>query len=365
MDVKRTIFVLAASLAVSPFSMVCAEDSIFNRVMTVEDPGLAECLRVAMERVTVPRELADSYSGDDDYQKLRGAYEGKRSETIRAVTESYAQIRLYDLQIEQIDKRLDTASLPEGLSHELVIAKAELEMKRTMELARLRATMGVFPRYAFAQQSADQLNGWIVLDVVDANQVCIFRYEKPFDDYTKVFMHPEFLGFKSGDQVRAYMVDLLGRREGFPWRIEILRTTAGDRQAVHLHEELLQMIGKRGAEMDVDLRMEREIRSSGSYPLVQVRKGQVLAWYRDSKKHMYSQGGNTMHVQPGTFDSRCREYTRIYPGSLPIRWTIQHDPEGKALAAELAEQIKTISSQMGVSTCVSVTLQEVTDDRWE
>jgi hypothetical protein len=363
MDVKRMVYVLAVVSMVGPLSLVEAEPSVLSRVETVGDHELGECIRVALENLPVPGDLANKYPSGADYVRLKAEFEAKRLEVIRAVTESYAQIRLFDSQIEQIDKRLRSSSLPDGLSHELVIAKAELDMKLTTELAKLRTCMGVVPRYALGQWPAEQLNTWVVLDVVDANQVCLCRYTKPFFDYyAGMYKNIEVPGVKSGEQVKAVLSDWMAKRDVLPMRIEVLRTTEGDRQGAGLFEALRQLARNAGAEMDMDIRLNGQVRDRSREWLCVVG-GEIGTSFRNN------QGLPGYHRLEGKkasieLDGWLREELRYRPGRFPMDWVIEYHEGSRELASKVARQIQDIAREKGEESLIKVTL-EPTKGKWE
>ncbi|MBP8305039.1 MAG: hypothetical protein KBE04_13040 [Phycisphaerae bacterium] len=347
----------AVVLAVSPSSWAGAETSVLNRVMTVEDPGLAECLRVAVENIPAPTTTA-----------AVPAYERQRLETIKTVTESYAQIRLFDAQIEEVDKRLRTSPLPDGLSYELVTARAELQMKRTTELARLRLAMGVLPRYAFAQRPADQLKDWILLDVPDPNHVCVLRYQKPFQDYFPG--STDLVTVLSGKQVDRYVSEVLLGRQNLPLRVTISRTTEGFDYAAEVYDRVVRASARAGVETEADVRLEAGVHGLGAGELYAMHDGGVGKVGYGRPQYVNRRAGSAVVRQlvglldPNHIDAAVRDDlagTRWFPA----RWIIRHDLQSKDLAVGIAAVIRKTASSLGLSQLVEVETKEVSDGRWD
>lgn len=356
MVARWIVFVLAVVLAVSPSSWAGAETSVLNRVMTVEDPGLAECLRVAVENIPEPTT-----------SEAVPAYERERLETIKTVTESYAQIRLFDAQIEEIDKRLRTSPLPDGLSYELVTARAELQMKRTTELAKLRLAMGVLPRYAFAQRPVDQLKDWILLDVPDPNHVCVLRYQKPFRDYFP--RSTDLVTVLSDKQVDRYVSDVLVGRQNLPLRVTISRTPQGFDYAAEVYDRIVRAFTRAGVETEADVRLEAGVHGLGGTELY-VHDGRVgygRPQYRKRRvgPDLVSELVDLPNpLDPNHVDSAVQD-TLVGARWFPARWIIRHDLQGKDLAVGIAAVIRKTASSLGLSQLVEVEVKEVSDGKWD
>ena len=119
-QIKKVLRVLCLGLPMILGAAASAQvetPSVMSRVHTVEDPELGDLIRLAMEN-------RPTTSKDDVY------------DVFRQITQTYAQIKLLDLQIEQIAQKAGTTSGPVEMRYELLLAKAELESKRTTELAK-------------------------------------------------------------------------------------------------------------------------------------------------------------------------------------------------------------------------------------
>jgi hypothetical protein len=133
--------------------------SIVDRVKREDDPELSELIRIALANRQKPTEK-------------------ERLDIVRKVTQSYAQIRLFDQQIEQLNRKIETTTGPAEIRSEFVLAQAELVSKRSMEMANLREIMGIVPRFPFDKQPARDLNTWLSLQVLD-QRVVVYDGLKP------------------------------------------------------------------------------------------------------------------------------------------------------------------------------------------
>jgi len=113
-QIKKLLCVLCLFLPVALGAVATVQSqipSVLDRVQRVEDPELGDLIRLAMEnRKNISREEA--------------------FDIVRQVTKSYAQIKLLDLQIEQIAQKAEATTGPAKMRYELLLAKAELESKR-------------------------------------------------------------------------------------------------------------------------------------------------------------------------------------------------------------------------------------------
>jgi hypothetical protein len=163
--------------------------SVLDRVQKENDPELSELIRIAvMNRKTTEKETL---------------------EVVRRVTQSYAQIRLLDQQIGQVAQKIKATAGPAEMQSELLLAKAELESKRTTELANLREVMGVIPRFPLEKKPVETLNAWLRLKAID-QRVYVIEAERPFlQDWAE--WRAKSLGLRSEketlDYVRSRLAD--------------------------------------------------------------------------------------------------------------------------------------------------------------
>jgi hypothetical protein len=131
--IKKLLCVLCLGLPMVLGALASAQSdtpSVLDRVQKVEDPELGDLIRLAMENRKVSKEEA--------------------FDLVRQITQSFAQIKLLDIQIEQIAHKAEATTGPAEMRYELLLAKAELESKRAMELANLRELAGIVPKLPLA-----------------------------------------------------------------------------------------------------------------------------------------------------------------------------------------------------------------------
>ncbi|MEN6334428.1 MAG: hypothetical protein ABFE01_09220, partial [Phycisphaerales bacterium] len=155
--------------------------SILYRVQTETDPDLAELIRIAVANRKNISEL----------------------EIVRRVTQGYAQTRLLDHQIAQLTHKLETTPSPDDVRYELLSAKTELELKRTMEIANLREVMGLIPRFPFAMQPTENLSAWVSLQLLD-HRVVVLDALKGFSEHWYTQRH-KMVGVLSEKKTLEYL----------------------------------------------------------------------------------------------------------------------------------------------------------------
>jgi hypothetical protein len=154
--------------------------SVLSRLQTIEDPELGELIRVAIDNY---RRLYTSGPGSDEELKI-----------VRDVTEAYARITLLDRQIEATKRHIgETAG---EVRQEMILAGAELESKRTMELASLRQIMRIIPTHAFGRRPVDQLKVWLVLDALDDKTVAVYEGRQPFRESNPAYSLVGVMSFR-------------------------------------------------------------------------------------------------------------------------------------------------------------------------
>ena len=184
--------------------------SILSRVQSETDPELSDLIRIAIAN-------QKNVAGKDTL------------EIVRKVTQSYAQIKLLDQQIEQITRKAESGTGPAEMRYELVLAKAELESKRTTELANLREVMGVIPRFPLEKKQVETLNTWLRLNVVD-QRVYVMDALKPFlPDWAE--WRAKSLGLLAEKETLDYVRSRLTDKGSLPIRIDIHETAVTVRAA--------------------------------------------------------------------------------------------------------------------------------------
>jgi hypothetical protein len=340
--------------------------SMLERIMTVDDPELGECLRAAIQHIPVPRELTGYSTGSPEYRKAKLEYNTKKIDVARAVTESYAQIKLLDSQIEQIDSRLEigsSANAPNILQHELVLAKAELESKRLQEFARLRGAIGIIPRHAFGEIQLGQLDSWITLDVVNNEHVLVFDMKKPFTDDRRS-QRFDFVNDMSYDKAIKYVNDVFNESAKQPLRIDILHRQDSTPISKQLHVQLEKMAQQQSIEMDTDIRLASNIQHGSGLNYYHI-KGRIGG---NSSSGTYR--GKRVYRLRTVLDANAlkgdiiRTFQFTKPATLPIRFVLEYGEASLESAKQTAATIKDLAKEHHLSDFVTVTLQP-TKQNWQ
>lgn len=340
------------------FAQCIHAESMLERIMTVDDPELGECLRAAIRHTPVPRELKEYTSRSAEYRKAKLEYDAKKIEVARAVTESYAQIKLLDSQIEQIDSRLSkspSGNLPSALGHELILARAELESKRLQEFAKLREAIGIIPRHAFGEIQLGQLKTWVTLDVLNNEHVLVFEMETPFVEDRR-YQKFEYVNDMSHDKAIAYILETLSQPAKQPLRIDIFRRQGSVTLSDKLHGQLEKMAQGRSLEMDTDIRLISDI-----------QHGSEIYYYHIKDRIANSYGYGTIHgkrqynLRNHSLDAKAlkEDIMRALlakPVTLPIRFTLEHDEAGLESAKKTAATVKELAQEHHLSEFTTVVL---------
>lgn len=347
-------------------SQITFADSILERVMKVEDPELADCMRVAVENIPLPDTLK-IYSPDQKiYKEAKSAYDEQRLQVVRAITETYAQIKLLDTQIQQIEVKLHALSDSAfALRHELILAQAELKSKQIQQLAQLREIMGIIPRYAFGQIQLPQLQNWFFLDVLDENTVLIFHAKKPFNETWSIYGNYDLDSIRNTTGVMDYITPLIKQPTQRPLRIDILHFPNTPAPAQQIHTQLIQAMKTQQIEMDIDLRMTpRRAGSERSSFIIANHLGYSYRERNIIKKNRRTSGHElTRLYDPNTLPESINNGLMGKPDHLPLTWTLEYDPNSLELAQYTAQKITAIATDNGIQDYVQVKLTP-TDRQW-
>ncbi|NVL91096.1 MAG: hypothetical protein HWN69_08945 [Desulfobacterales bacterium] len=278
----------------------------------------------------------------EEHRKAKKAEEAAKPAVIRRVTETYAQIKLLDIQIAQIND----LQIAETLQRELILARAELESKRTTKFAELREAMNLVPRHAFARKPVEQLSSWLKLDVIDGH-VYVFNCSKPF--YEKPGHRTACLPVKLmlKGKATAYIKDMLTKRGQLPVRIDILRNVGGLRLSEELHKQIIGLVKNAELEMEVEVHLHGEIR-----PIAPV----LDYAFRNGK--LYRRGFDSpITVQSFVDDTIIEKYIKK-PKGLPLKLRIEYDAESKVVALGTIKAIKEAAEESGVENFVMVEQKE-------
>jgi hypothetical protein len=326
---------IAFCLVVSPVlvSQSLAENgtpSVLSRVQTVDDPELGELLRAALEQ---PK-------GVDDQLK-----------TTRAVTESYAKIKLLDRQIEEAQQRIKSVAGPAELRHELVLAAAELESRRVMELANLREVMGIIPKHAFGRTVLWNLKTWLHLDVLD-NRVYVLESVPPFsEDQTR--MTYRAAGMMSPEGALDYIAQWVKDSQALPIRVDIHRMAQGISLSEQLKDRIVELIRKANLEMQAEVHLVQRVQPDRQTFTLEVRGGEIREQHWAGGRAR----GSTFKGISGTGATEYAGYIRsllMTPEYVPATFRVVYTPQSSEAAKQCATGIEEAAKSLGIQEFVEV-----------
>lgn len=308
--------------------------SVFERVQRIDDPQLGELIRVVL----------DNHANADQNEKL---------ELIRKVTLSYAQIRLFDQQITEISRKLESAPGPVDVRYELAMARTELESKLMTELTNLREVMGVMPKFPFDKQAPETLHTWLRLNPIEGGSVYVLNTRKPIIEYW-AYSRFESLGLMSQQQVLDLIRKRLKDPNSLPAKLEILWT---NKEAEDLRDKTLELVREMGIATKTEVSLgKNDFIGSGEAPFF-LRQGKITTLYpvpvlRPDDAVMWD-FISTGQVAPQDLDQHIL-WRITYQWNLPFTFRIEHDQASSDLAQRIVDKIKTIAGRLGVSDLVGV-----------
>ncbi len=174
----KKVWLLAVCMCLMSGPLAIAADSekqgsILGRLQAINDDELGQLIRIALANLPETKALMNPPYRKDQTERqelmfeLRKAEETAKSKAIRRVTEVYSQIKLLDIQIEHTEQKIISLKKNSAIQIELILARAELDSKRTTKLAELREIMNILPKHAFGRKPTTALNSWFKLDVID------------------------------------------------------------------------------------------------------------------------------------------------------------------------------------------------------
>ncbi len=319
--------------------------SIVERVQKETDPELNELIRIATanHQEASPKELR---------------------EIVRRVTQGYAQIKLLDLQIAQINRKIEATTGPAEMRYELVLAKSELESKRMTELANLREAMGIIPRLPFEEQPKERLNAWVNLQLL-GHRVVVLDGLKPFHNYWAMRRFKS-VGVMSEREALDYVRGRLKDKNSLPTRIEVSCTAEAGRAGQELRGKIMSLAREMKAEMDIDVRSRLATWvGAGESPFF-LQEGKITTVYPAS---VQAPEGGPKLLATGFVDPNDLEQSIIWrltaPDNVPVRFRIEYDEASAGLAKRVTDTVRAVAKRLGLSELVEVTgvLTEMAPER--
>ena len=309
--------------------------SIVNRVQREDDAELKELIGIAVTN-------------------RKNVSEQERFEIVRMVTQSYAQIKLLDQQIEQIARKAESAAGPAEMRYELLLAKAELESKRMTELAHLREVMGVIPRFPFESQPVRTLNAWVTLRVIDG-RVLVHDALRPLEEYWAMTRH-KVIGLLSEKETLDYLGGRLKDKDSLPIRVHIYHKAETYSASVRLRDAIFALAREANAEMQTDVYLELiTFEGSGESPFF-LREGKIRTLFPAAVQR--PDGGRRL-LTTGLVDPNDVEQAILWhlttPKGGPVQFRIEYDEASAKLAKKVADTAKAAAKRLGLTEIVEVT----------
>lgn len=330
---NKSILFLAATLFISVFISVNLyaeeEPTILERVRKVENPELAELIKIAI--INLPESKLTSGSSQQEHSQLQYEIKVAKSKTIRVVTEKYAQIKLLDEKIKQIEKK-QISSKNEDIKAELLIVKASLETERLSNIAELREALHLVPWTPLGPKEIDELSTWIHLEILDGETVRVINFRKPFSE--NIYINSGNGSFlKTPKETIKYIESILKRDDILPIRITFAATENNDTHANDLKNNCKSFVHKNKVEYKTDLSQD-----------IAIIKHREHVFYFVGKD-IIRERSNTVLYSVRNFVQNMKMKLQNEPLTLPKTFTIKltniaYEGISKTLERDLKEMVK-------------------------
>ena len=333
--IKKSLCVLCLGLSVVFGAAAIAQSqtpSILDRALRVEDPELGDLIRLAME----------NRGGSGRVGKAEA------SDIVRKVTQTYSQIKLLDLQIEQISQKAKATTGPAEMRYELLLAKAELESKRTTELANLREMVGIVPKLPLAVQPIETLNSFISLEII-GKRLFVLECQKPFIDYW-VVQRWKVAGFLSEKETLNYLRGKLKDADNLPIRIEIYCSSDTQNTARDLRNKIISVAKETNSQMDAEVRLSSATDTVGDgNATFYLREGEITTFHTHAMKRP---DGGPEPLTSGLVNLKDLEQHILWrltkPKNVPLTFRIEHDRTSASLARKVADKARTVVRRLDI-----------------
>jgi hypothetical protein len=308
--------------------------SVLDRVQKVEDPELGDLIRMAMEN-------------------RKGISNEEAFDIVRKITQSYSQIKLLDLQIEQVAQKTEATRGPAEMRYELLLAKAELESKRTTELANLREIVGIVPKLPLAEQPTQTLNTWTSLQMI-GERLYVLECQKPFNDYWIVQCWKS-VGFLSEKETLDYLRGRLGNENNLPMRIDVYYDSEMNVGARDLRNKIISVAKKTHSQMDTEMRLNPISFVGSGNSTFYLRQGKITTFYTHA---MQRPDGGSEPLATGLVDPKDLEQHILWrmtkPKNVPLTFRIEHDQASSSLARQVADKARAVIKRLGIGELADV-----------
>jgi hypothetical protein len=335
--IKKLLCVLCLGLSVVCGAVAAAQSktpSILDRVQKVDDPELGDLIRLAMEnRKSISKEEA--------------------FEIVRMVTQSHAQIKLLDLQIEQIGQKAEATTGPAEMRYELLLAKAELESKRTTELANLREIVGIIPKLPLAEQPIPTLNARVSLQLI-GERLYVLDAQRPFSEHFPS-QRWKLVGLLSEKETLDYVRGRLKNKDSLPIRFHIYYDPETKGSAEDLRNKIISVAKETSSQMDTEARLELISFTGSGKSTFFLREGKITTFHTEAVRRP---DGGPKPLVSGWVDPTDLEQHILWrltkPKNVPLTFRIEYDEASASLAKQVADTAKAVVKRLGLAELVDV-----------
>jgi hypothetical protein len=335
---KIAVVLLALiGLFLAPAIFAEEEKTVLDRVKIVDDPELAEIIRITKRNLPQLKLIANAI-GDNQRRQLNYEADIAKAKAIRTVTEIYSQIKLLDEKIKQINIRIDRSKTTKEIESELLLAKSTLEAERLTKIAELRETMNWTPWTPFGFKENDDLNAWVRLDIID-DVIQIYEVNKPY--YEGCFNCNDFthLSSYSSDDTIKYLEGVFKRPDARPIRIALFATKEGSALAENLKEHIKLIAKNAKADFQTDLASGIEIINT-KYSTLEVANERTVLY----EKNDYNIEAFADYIKRGLHR----------PGNIPVIYQITYRENLNDKAKELEDALNAVIKELGYTKYVKV-----------
>jgi hypothetical protein len=274
-------------------------------------------------------------------------------EIVRKVTQSYSQIKLLDLQIEQLAQKAEATTGPAEMRYELLLAKAELESKRTTEFANLREMVGIIPKLPLAVQPIQTLNAYVSLQMI-GERLYVLDCQKPFIDYW-VVQRWKLAGFLSEKETLDHLRGKLKDKNNLPIRIHIYYDPDTNDAAKGLRNKIISVAKETNSQMDTEVRLEEITFVGSGNSAFYLRQGKITTFYPDA---MRRPDGGSEPLATGLVDQKDLEQHILWrltkTKNVPLTFRIEHDQASASLARQVADTARAVVKRLSIGELVNV-----------
>jgi len=244
------------------------------------------------------------------------------------------------------------------MRYELLLAKAELESKRTTELANLREMVGVIPKLPLEEQPIPTLKGWVSLQII-GDHVYILDGQQPFSDFWAI-RRWKLDGFLSEKEALEYVRKRLSDKGSLPMLFQIYYDSETDSQARDLRNKMISVAKETHSQMDTEVRLERITFTGSGKSTFFLREGKITTFYTHA---MQRPDGGPEPLVTGMVNPKDLEQHILWrltmPKNVPLTFRIEYDQASASLAKQVDDTAKAVVKRLGIGELVNVTMVSV------